>query len=181
MADDIVQRMMDNEADANRDIANKSFHHTVQPVVPDPTITFIDQSVLSSGQSVHEELLRRAQQKESLKAAVNNAPKLGHYRDTLVGAASQDKEIRREITIKNREDRIARKIRFGQLSDRSLSGDSRYKHRHDRQKFNTKDLSDTTNPPKAHDKQAFNTAPKDSAQPKALFREPSSRKYDPFK
>ncbi|MBH2007411.1 hypothetical protein I8H83_02305 [Candidatus Saccharibacteria bacterium] len=180
MADNIVHRMMDNEADANKDIAAKSFHHTTQPTTPSKVVTFIDQSTLGSGLSVHEELLRRAAQKASLASAAKDKPSISRYRDSLVGAAGQDKELRRAITLKNHEDRIARKRRFAPLSTDTPTGSDRFRHRHDRQKFNiTGSAPDAATG--AHDRQTRNPGLGDAPQQKIAFQEPSSRQYNPFK
>ena len=172
--------MMENEADANKDIAAKSFHHTTQPTTPSEIITFIDQSTLTSGASVHEELLRRAAQKASVASAADKTPGIRQYRDSLVGAAGQDTELRRAITTKNRQDRIARKERFAPLNTSAPADSNRFKHRHDRQKFNT--TGDTSNTAiDAHGSQADGPALGNSTQRKIAFQEPSARKYNPFK
>lgn len=179
MANNIVQRMMDSEADANRDISDKSFHHTVDPLASNPSVTFIDQSALSGGQSVHDELLRRAQQKASSEPTASNKPTFRHYRDSLVGAIGQDREVRREVTMRSREERLAREERFGRIDDTTATTNNRSKRGRDRQRFNaTGDATADTSGSRG--RQAFNTESGMQAQPKASFREPPSRGYNPF-
>lgn len=174
---------MSAEEEANLHKQIQDFSHTIQPSssASDIVTQAIDPlAQLNTGQSLHEQLLRRAEQREHLDATLGDDSRFYDYKTSLVGSAAQDQEIRRQMALVQRKDRQARERRF---AHRKVSqGYERDTPGRRRQNFNATNSSETKN--SAADKstrQGFNAQQADQPHTSIGFREPQSRGYDPFK
>lgn len=185
MADDIIQRRMSAEEEANLHQQIRDFSHTIQPSTPsgsDMVANAVDPTALTtSGQSIHAELLRRAEQKAHLDTSLGENSRFRDYKTSMVGARGQDKELRRDMALIQKKDRVAREARFGGRKDprghRRVGTSSADR----RQGFNATGTTDTEHAHSSTDRQSYNAQPTEQPHPNIGFREPQSRGYDPFK
>ncbi|QHN43117.1 hypothetical protein GII36_04670 [Candidatus Mycosynbacter amalyticus] len=182
MADNITQRRMSAEEEANLHKQIQDFSHTIQPSSASELVTQAANPLaqIDSGQSLHEQLLRRAEQREHLDATLGDDSRFYDYKTSLVGSAAQDQEVRRQMALVQQKDRQAREKRF---AHRGLSRrNARHVDTNRRQNFNTattpgtKESSDNKST-----RQGFNGQPPEQARTNVSFREPQTRSYDPFK
>lgn len=183
MSADMVRRLMDSEEAANGDLRSKSFHGTLSsdPATQDAS-SQIDQLTgatqqLSSGKAIFDNLTARAKHKEHVMNTLGTDTTFRDYKASMVGSAGNDSDLRRQLTIRQREERKAREERFRSSPTRSDQDSSRRRATNKRQKFNA-DGSTTPDSTTSRDRQGFNAEP---GRPRITFREPPSRGYDPFK
>lgn len=176
MAGNLTQIMMDAEADANQDIASRDMQHTISSgdVSGDALIRRAtgDPTDASGGQ-VHDELMRRAEQ-QHLMDSLGQGSQFFDYKNSSVGGIGNNREVRRELTLRSQQERRRREERFGKAKrpvptrKRSDGGDKR-------QAFNAGE--EVGNIHKPSDRQSFNS---ESPQPRSYFQEPPSRNYNPY-
>lgn len=157
MAGDLTQIMMDAEAEANQDIASRDMQHTISSgtsgdalirrATGDPTD--------SSGSQVHDELMRRAEQ-QHLMDSLGQGSQFFDYKNSSVGGIGNNREVRRELTLRSRQERKKREERFGKTK-RPVPARKRSDGENKRQAFNA-----------------------ESPQPRNYFHEPPSRNYNPY-
>ncbi len=179
MSADIVRRLIDSAEDANDDLREKSFHRTIsnEPAAQDAAnqierLTNADSTnSLKNGKALYASLTERAQQKAHLDQTLGSDSTVRNYHTSLIGSTGKDAELRRQLTMQQREDRKIREDRFRNTQENderfSRSRSSR-KHENKRQRFNAdrSSLNDTT--------------PASDTSPRIVFREPPSRGYDPY-
>lgn len=187
MPDNIIYRMMDSEADANKDIGEKSFEHTVgqgSDITPDQKLsTIISQQTgdpLTSGTDVHDELLRRAEQKAFLDSSLGQGSQFRDYKSSMVGSVGQNKDTRRELALRRKQERKAREERFGKRPVPRKDPRTNQKVQQ-RQSFNATGSTDATQQQQQSDRQDYNASLGDQARYNIVFQEPKARGYDPFK
>lgn len=175
----ITQRLMNSAEDANDDIAAKSFHHTVQSSADDALEKIASDSSsstkLQKGSEVHDMLMARAEAKAHLASTLGESSQFFDYKASSVGGIGGNKEIRRELSHRSREERRVREERFGhhkrQPGERSKSSRTS-----DRQSYNATGSSDAK-PIDTGTRQEFNSQAPES---RTTFREPPTRGYNPF-
>lgn len=173
----ITQRLINSAEDANDDIAAKSFHHTVQSGADDALdkVASSSSAKLQKGTDIHDMLMARAEAKAHLESSLGQGSQFFDYKASSVGRIGGNKEIRRELSHKSREERRVREERFGHHKRRP--GDrSKSSHTNDRQSYNATGSSDSK-PADTGTRQEFNSQAPES---RTTFREPPSRGYNPF-
>ena len=187
MPDNIVYRMMDSEADANKDIGEKSFEHTVarSADAAQKLSSLANQQTgnpLQSGTDVHDELLRRAEQKAFLDSSLGQGSQFRDYKSSMVGSVGQNKDTRRELALRRKQERKAREERFGKRPVPRKNPRVNQKVQQ-RQSFNATGSTDATQPQQQQqsDRQDYNATLGDQARYNIVFQEPKVRGYDPFK
>lgn len=186
MSADILRRLMDSAEEANEDISSKSFHGTLSSdSTQDDASSQIDaltgasQAGTMSGKAIFKDLTARAKHKNHISTTLGSNTAFQDYSSSIVGGAATDSELRRQLTIRQREDRRAREERFADTtsSSNSRAGHSARRRSGKRQQFNA-DGSTDPRPASGHgnhqDRQESN------ASPRTVFREPPARGYDPF-
>lgn len=190
MSADIVRRLMDSAEDANDDLRSKSFHGTLasdssaQDVASRiDAATGTSTPVVTSGKVLFERLTARAQHKEHITDTLSANPALQDYASSMVGSASQDSDLRRQLTHRHRAERRAREKRFGSNADNSSRSDSlplQRQYINKRQRYNANgslDKSAEVDHGNQPSRQDVNAKP---SSPRTTFREPPSRSYDPY-
>lgn len=189
MADDIIQRMMDAEEDANLHQSVRDFSHTIQSKT-DPLSrggSLVEQGArgkIPTGEEVRAQLLQRAEEKNHLSDTLGEGSQFFDYKRSSVGGLAKDKEIQRQLTTLSRTERKKREARFGRhRKPGQTPGRKNNENDARRQAFNATGSPDQFNQafePGSH--QNFNSSnPQDGHGLGITFREPPARGYDPFK
>ncbi|KKW05055.1 MAG: hypothetical protein UY35_C0002G0013 [Candidatus Saccharibacteria bacterium GW2011_GWC2_48_9] len=165
--------MMDSAAQANDDIAARPFH------APETAGSSIDRAIdparfAQSGSQLHDDLMRRAQQKASLDASMGEQPQLRSYQNSKIGSIGMQADTRRELALKRKEERKRREERFG---DKNIG---RIAERKRRSPVATRSFEETDTKDSTATRQEKNAQPTDQARSSPSFREPSSRNYNPY-
>lgn len=172
--------MMAGSEEANDDIANKSFHHTIVPGTPPSAEQLIAASSGApqpqKGSDMHEILMERARHKAHLETTLGDSKQFFDYKNSSVAGVSGDKDIRRELTSRSRQERIEREKRFGHKKRHGARRHENTPSINERQRFNTTGTADPASPP-TDTRQEFNTKPPEARQ---TFREPPTRGYNPY-
>lgn len=178
MSGDITQRLMDSAEEANDDIADKSFHHTIQSE-SDHALDTLTNSTLetqySQGSDVHDMLMERAREKAHLESTLGQGNQFFDYKNSSVGGIGGDREIRRELSLRSREERRAREQRFGHRKQRPSERD-KDTNTNDRQRYNATGATDGDSRATGT-RQEFNSQAPES---RTTFREPPARGYNPY-
>ena len=168
MADNIIQRRMDAEEEANKEIAAQDFQHTLG-------------APLSSGAYIHRDLLERAQERQHMIDALGEGSQFLDYKRSQVGGIGKDREIHRQLTQLSRQERKKREARFGKHKRPLPSRHKKPNSDDKRQAFNaTGDADEVTRTYKPNDRQDYNSDDNTRGL-NITFREPNARGYDPFK
>lgn len=166
---DLTRRMMDAEAEANKDIAAKHYQHTASYAkltgadVPRP----IDTS--SSGKSLHDQLLKRAHVKENMVA--------NSYKESMLGTDSfrraefndGDEKTRKKFLAKKAEDK--RHHRKSNIDETQIRG------------YQKTGENNTQNKATSAGSEAVIDAPgsiKHVVKPSHKFSEPAKQRYNPY-
>lgn len=173
MADDLTQRMMDSAAQANDDVAARPFYAT------ETASNSIDKAIdparfAQSGSQLHDNLMRRAQQKAPLDATIGQQPQFRSYQNSKIGSIGMQADTRRELTLMRQEERQRREDRFG---DRIPGRIAERKRRTLGASAPPEDTTDQENTSRRQEKNAYHS---DQARSGPSFREPSSRNYNPY-
>lgn len=191
MSADIVRRLIDSTEEANDDLGGKSFHHTVSSDSPpldassqiDQLTSANSQFTQTNGKALFASLTARAQHKAHLDETLGSNSPARSYQDSLVGSAGKDSDLRRQLTMRQRQERKAREERFRDTTGGDRRGKSSRDHRRTnrRQRFNADGSVDTTNDSPSYgnlqNRQESNAS---NETPRIVFREPPSRGYDPY-
>lgn len=186
MSADMVRRLMDSEEEANGDIRSKSFHGTLSSdSTTQDASSQIDELTgatqqMSSGKAIFNNLTARAKHKEHVMSTLGADTTFRDYKSSMVGSTGKDSDLRRQLTIRQREERNAREERFRSTPGNATGSSQPLSHRRNtgrRQKFNAEG-STAPNTSTPQDRQSFNADP---GTPRIAFREPPSRGYDPFR
>lgn len=171
--------MMESAEEANDDIAAKSFHHTFQTdtsnTTLNPTTSLPVATQPQDGKEVRDMLMARAQEKAHLESSLGQGSQFFDYKTSSVGGIGNNREIRRELSLKSREERQARERRFGHHKKRPSERTSTSRT-HDRQRYNSTGSHDE-NSTQTGTRQEFNSQ---TPEPRTTFREPPARGYNPF-
>ena len=158
---DMTQIMRDAEADANRGATDDGGSKSAYA---QPTAAQLLQAAVGgrdaslTGEQIHQELLQRAAEREHILDTVGGEQAL-RYSSSLAGGIGNDKELRRELTLKSREERELREERFGR--------------RKPQDKGDRKGIAAS-----GQDRQAFNARQDTSSG--HTFQEPAGRNYNPY-
>lgn len=167
MADDITQRRMDAEEEANLIIGSQDFQHTISGQ---------DQS----GLDVHRDLLERAAERQHLIETVGEGSQFLDYKRSQVGGIGKDRELHRQLILLSRKEREKREMRFGHK--RPVPTRHKNNSPNKRQGFNAMRSAEADNatgdsPSRWQESNSEGMR----GGPNISFREPQPRGYDPFK
>lgn len=182
MAGNLTQIMMDAEADANRDIASRDMQHTISGgASADALIRHATGDLANAtGDQIHTELMHRVEEQRHLMESLGEGSQFFDYKNSSVGGIGNNREVRRELTLRSRQERVRREQRFGKAK-RPVPTRKRSDRGDKRQAFNAGEDASSLNPREQGDRQAFNANENvDVAQPRTYFQEPPSRNYDPY-
>lgn len=194
MTDDdmsIAKIRMKAEAAANLDIGARDTEHTIRPAsareqTAESIVELGVRGKIPTGEEIRANLMRRAEEKRALEANLGDGSGFLDYKRSEVGGIGNNREIRREMTLLSRKDRIKREQRFGHV--RSSSKDAEKRKRRPsagdkRQAFNANSNKVEEGIIGAN-RQEFNVDKSDSVTSfgghTISFREPTSRTYDPY-
>lgn len=174
---------MSAEEEANLHKQIQDFSHTITPSSASDIVTMAadPNAALLTGTSLHEELLRRAEQKAHLDSSLSENLQFRDYKNSMIGSIGQSQETRRAMTLVQRAERQAREERFKNRQhayrqnrdDTSQSGRRRVSDTDRSLDHKVSDSSAT--------RQGFINKSSKQTQPRIGFQEPKSRDYNPFK
>lgn len=182
---DITQRMINGEADANDHITAKPFYQANSPGADggsalDRVTNPASPLPAQSGSQLHDELMRRAQQKAFLDSNLGAQSQFRDYKTSAVGGIGQDAETRRKLSEQRKSERKRREERFGKRDDEDTNNKSLRNNK--RQRYNTRrsldDEPQGSSTPRS--RQGQNSQPNHASRPRTSFQEPQSRGYNPY-
>ena len=184
MADDIIQRRMSAEEEANLHQQIQDFSHTIRRSSDQSAGSeLIDQGIrgkIPTGDEIRSQLMRRAEESQHLDSTLGVGSQFFDYKRSSVGGIGKDKEIHRQLSQLSRQERKKREMRFGHHKRPVPSRHKKVDAPDRRQAFNaTGDAKEANYEPGS--RQGFNVGPDNSGGMSNLtFREPTPRGYDPF-
>jgi hypothetical protein len=166
---DITRRMMDAEAEANKDIAAKNYQHTASYA----KLTGADALNLSSsgasGKSLHEQLIKRAHIKDNMAA--------NSYKDSMLGTNSFRRAEFNEGDEKTRKKFLAKRHASKTSSGHDRTVDEKqirgYQKPSDRVDMGKQDST-------PHDKTSMRDSIVPTTRPAHKFSEPTKLRYNPY-
>lgn len=179
MANDLTQRMMDAEADANLSIGGRDMQHTISSDADSDALVrraTEGSAVDTTGVQLHAELMRRAEEAQHLADSLGEGAQFFDYKRSSVGGIGGNREVRRELTLRSHQERVKREQRFGKATKRDPAKARQSGAGRRRQAFNATGGAESSST-SGGDRQAFNA---DTAQPRTYFQEPQARNYDPY-